>query len=219
MVTAHSGSEKTGNNTEKFLDYVRKTNPDAFEVDVRKSRGELVLWHDEVPEGMEAVRLTDAFQLMKENEDICINCDMKQEGMAEEVYQLAKEYGLLERLIFSGSVSLTEIKEFPNLSKVSRVFYNVENILPKFYSYSKEEIEQQMELVNTVDFKQLKELGITVINISFRHCSEEFLHKMKEEQMGLSVWTVDEPQVMKQMLACPQVINITSNYPRLVKQQ
>ena len=106
LITAHSGCDGTPDNSLEFVRHALQTNADALEVDVRKTEnGGLAISHDPIAADQDAPTLQAVFSLVAPTEKK-INCDLKEPDLEEAVIGLAREQGLLQRLIFSGTVSL-----------------------------------------------------------------------------------------------------------------
>ncbi|MBS5281024.1 MAG: glycerophosphodiester phosphodiesterase, partial [Butyricicoccus pullicaecorum] len=105
-ITAHSGCDGTPDNSLEFVRHALQTNADALEVDVRKTKdGILAISHDAILDGQDAPALDAVFALVAQT-DKWINCDLKEPDLENAVIDLARGHGLLQRLIFSGTVSL-----------------------------------------------------------------------------------------------------------------
>lgn len=122
-ITAHSGSDGTKENSIEFATYFKNKPIDILEIDVRKNnKNQLVLNHDELEENKEYVTLEDFFtELDKTN--VKINCDLKDKNLEEDVYQLAQNSHIWDKVYFSGNISISFLKKWPN-----KVFMNIENV-------------------------------------------------------------------------------------------
>lgn len=133
IITAHSGCDRTEDNSVEFIEYALASGADCLEVDVREDRrGELVLSHDEA--GDNNPSLQKAFELLKKHPQKKINCDLKRKDLEAAVYRLASEMGVERQLIYSGEVNpsfLEKKKEedFP----AAEIYMNIENIYPQVY--------------------------------------------------------------------------------------
>ena len=102
MITAHSGSDGTPDNSMEFVNYALGCGVEALEVDVRR-RGDssFFLSHDTAAGACPTLR--EVFSLLRSSH-MKINCDLKEADMELGVLALAKEYGIENRLLLSGSV-------------------------------------------------------------------------------------------------------------------
>lgn len=209
LLTAHSGCDQTEDNSMEFLKYAFQTEADCIEVDVRKDKkDQLILSHEEA-EG-EAVALQEVFRLAKFYPEKKINCDLKHEGLELNVFSLAKEFGVEEQLIYSGTNSLEVLqKEKINLFPV-KVYYNIELVFLKIYNkllshgHTEPFVQELCEATLYV-----KKFGIRYININHNACSKGYVDFLKAQGMNCSVWTVNEIKDMERFLKW-EVENITT---------
>ena len=209
MITAHNGAGGTPINSLDFVRYALASTADALEVDVRMTcDGTLVFTHD-LPEDGSAgglVMIEEVFRLVKES-DKRINCDLKEAGLEDAVYHLACDCGLADRLIYSGSVSAGHMKESGLIERVD-VFLNIEEYIPDLYERCQKD-PAQIEIAAR-DFSSLcSEYGIRFVNANYRLATEPFIRILSEAGLGLSVWTVDEPEAFARFRALG-VCNITT---------
>ena len=114
LITAHSGSDGTPDNSLACVRYALSTAADAFEVDVRRlSDGTLALGHDAADHT--APTLREVFTLAAAKPGVRVNCDLKERGLEPDVAALAAECGMAGRLIFSGSVDVNIFAAHPEL--------------------------------------------------------------------------------------------------------
>ena len=136
LITAHSGCDGTPDNSLEFVRHALQTNADALEVDVRKTEnGVLAISHDPIAADQDAPTLQAVFSLVAPTEKK-INCDLKEPDLEEAVIGLAREQGLLQRLIFSGTVSLERIQKDESLRKDVCIYINIEELMPGLYDLS-----------------------------------------------------------------------------------
>lgn len=200
MITAHSGCDRTEDNSLEFIRYALGLAVDAFEVDVRKnSRGELILSHDETQE--DAVLLAEAFALLKSHPEKKINCDLKQRCIEDDVVALAREYGVENQLIFTGDVN-------PELFRKGNVKYpqvlwfaNPDCFQPDFESWQQSGITPEQELARLEELLE-QMLGYQAAGLNWYYgTAERIWEKAKMLGIGISVWTVNEPELQKRWLA------------------
>ena len=210
MITAHSGSDGTADNSLAFIRYALSLPVDAFEVDVRmNSAGELILSHDETQE--EAVRLSDAFRLLRTHPDKRINCDLKQQHIEAAVVFLAECCGVGGQLIFTGSVDASLYRKsaanYPDIPWYANIecFPEYDDRLRACSSDS----EAADVLRSLLDHMQVYETA--GLNWNFRK-AELVWQDAKAAGIGISVWTVDDPVIQRQWLE-RGVANITTRRP------
>ena len=202
VVTAHAGCEGTVDNTWDSIVTAKESGSDVVELDVRKWGGEMLLSHNEIKEGDKPVRLEDAFNLLRDSGKR-INCDLKEEGIFEDVKLMAEKTDVIDNLLYTGSVTTADIKKFE--TERGKIFFNVENL------FSREETERlREEGGGSLDeaklrevFETYKKLGLTGMNIYFGLVDEKLLTFAKEYGVRVAVWTVDEEADMKAMMKLP----------------
>ena len=199
IITAHSGCEGTPDNSIEHIRTAIASGAEAFEVDIHYVNGELILTHD-APEGEDKVpTLTDAFRLASEHPSICVNCDLKQDHIKEHVIALAKEYGMEDRILFTGSYYHEE--EFPMMAETTADWWiNMDhNSADTAYAvYASLNHEYRMFNIHQ-----------NTANV------EGFLDRVMAAGYHLSVWTVNDEERMRQLMAIPCVRNITTRKPKL----
>ena len=205
MLTAHSGCDGTAPNSREYLLYALQSGADALEVDVRRQGETLVLSHD-APTA-EPLTLREAFYLLPPEKQI--NCDLKTAGLEEAVYCLAKEYGLENRLIFTGEVDprlFTGVNiPFPEV----RWFANINNI--------ESGLEQRIDTMPPEDarkalldvLQQLTGLRTAGVNWHYSH-AQRVWQEARALGLGISVWTVDDEKDLRYFLALNPT-NLTTN--------
>ena len=182
LITAHSGSDGTPDNSMEFVNYALGTAVDALEIDVRQAAdGTLIISHDET--GEEAVN------------ELAVSC-----GLAE------------GQILFSGSVKLREERSGLPWEAVE-VFWNVEECISDIYvceaGGEREKITAEMAKKLAVEAARS---GYSVININEKYLNEAVLETMRSHHMGISAWTVNEPDRISQLLELG-VHNITTRRP------
>lgn len=204
LITAHSGCDGTPDNSLEFLSHALQCGADALEVDVRAAPdGTLYLSHDQTDSACPL--LTQAFQMLRSS-PMQINCDLKQPGLEEAVLALARKWNVAGQLLFSGSVSTEQMMQ--NAEVRSRTLLNVRPIFPAEGAASAE--RQLEELVRTC-----RACGASVINVSYEMCTDPVLKRLREEQIGVSAWTVNDEAAARRLLN-QGIYNITSRRPGMV---
>lgn len=206
MITAHSGADGTKENSLEFVAYAMQTGADALEVDVRMGEnGILILSHDKTDE--DAVRLADVFRMMGKYPGMRINCDLKECGLEVAVRQLALISGLkTEQILYSGSVRPVPVTESCIWRDVE-VFWNIEEYLPHIYKEQKEDLlfEQAAYKIS----RACRKYGIHTVNVNEKIATEEFIRVTGENDIDLSVWTVNDEERFRELLG-QGVKNITT---------
>ena len=208
LITAHSGADGTPDNSMEFVRYALTRQTDVLEVDVRMGKDGLIVSHDET--GEEAVALKDIFETLAAFKDTRINCDLKEYGLEEDVLALARACGLpAKRILYSGSVKPAEQSLVCPWREVE-VFWNVEECIPDVYAL--DESGQGNPLTEEETEKLIadcRKYDIRVVNINEKYVTPEFLSAMKENGLGISAWTVNEPERIREFLDL-EICNITT---------
>lgn len=205
MITAHSGSDGTPDNSIEFVKYAVSTNANAFEIDILLADGELKITHDLPSHNVPT--LNDVFSIIKDY-TIDINCDLKVRGLETMVYKLAKQYNLTDRIIFSGYVNLDTLKDNPDIANNIRVYLNAEDHVKDFY--------ENLDSIENFDVIAANELAIKctqnnilAVNVSYKRCTDNFIRVLHNRGVSISVWTVNELDDIKRFLS-HNVLNITT---------
>lgn len=212
QITAHSGSDGTPDNSLEFVQYALTTSADALEIDVRRAADHrLVISHDETKE--EAVLLEQVFETVKQNAGMRINCDLKEYGLEEAVFLLSQTCGLPEGcILFSGSVAPCKPDSPCSWGSVE-VYWNIEECIPDIYRCEEGKESERItgECVEKI-IETYKGYGISVININEKFLNPALLEAMEKAGIGISAWTVDDPERIRRLLELG-VKNITTRRP------
>ncbi len=212
IVTAHSGAFNTPDNSMEFVEYSLSQNVEAIEVDVRlNNENILVLSHDELSgEGQETLKAV--FQKISTS-SVLVNCDLKESDLEIPVYTLAKEYNILDRLIFSGTVDIGRYMTIND--NRTRVFLNIEEYIPNLEEKCKKDFAfaaASMEKMCRI----CKESGIRYININYLLAKPHIIDIARANKMSLSLWTVNNKEDFLKFYNTDGIINITTKKPDLI---
>ncbi|HOO22504.1 MAG TPA: hypothetical protein PKY53_02350 [Clostridia bacterium] len=203
LVTAHGGAHKTFRNSKRFFAHIADWNVDVIEVDIWKCGKRLYLSHLPGPPFLR-LPLRYAFRFIKEH-DFKINCDVKQKGLVKHVLDLAKAEGVVDRIIFTGSVSE---KDIPRLTEgevyLNKSFFGIN--APKV-----SDVKTMAEKIMKFGCPQIKG-----INLKYTFLTEEFLDECEKYGLVVSAFVVDEDAEVERLLQRRIIVNITSNYPELI---
>lgn len=198
MITAHGGAMNTGRNTQAYFDNIDTYKADAIEVDIWKKGDLLYLSHLPSPFGYKKkLTLKYAFEVVKKKK-IKINCDLKQTGIIRDVIALAKEIGVEEYLIFTGEARLSDSQYVD----CGQVWFNRMGI-----KYVKQNVKALKELLDSFGNPHFAGL-----NIKYTKIDDELLEECRKYDLKLSVFTIDDEEVMKKY-AKKIDGNITTNRP------
>lgn len=211
MITAHSGSDGTPDNSMEYVRHALSCGADAFEIDVRaNAAGEFYLSHDWSED--EGPGLHRVFALLKDS-PMSLNCDLKEEGLERKLLALAEESGVLDRIILSGSVSPACVAENPQVR--AHTYLNLEMVFPAALErYQRQEVPTAEEIWAAA--RACRKCGAEIINVYYPVCTEENLEIFRESGVGVSAWTVNEETEALRLLK-RGIANITTRRPKLVQ--
>lgn len=199
FITAHGGANKTGRNSKRYLKAMRQFNINAIEVDIRSKSGYLFCAHNATIFIKNKLPLKEVFLYAKER-DIMVNCDVKESGLVNKVVSLAQELNMEKNIYFTGSVRNYEIGFLGN----TKVYVN-HNFFGKWEVSAKcvPEIKKFLD--------KFKDDRLAGININYSHASEEFLQACKDNNLKVSVFTVDDLKHLERLIKHDELVNITTN--------
>lgn len=202
-VTAHTGCERTPDNSIESVISAFENGADIFEVDVQfDENGVPILTHD-APTGGEPT-LEEAFQKLVEYKNMRCNLDIKRTDNLKAIVSLAKKYDVLDRVFYTGiDVNFAEAaKKTPEIS----YYLNSELTAPEM---------QTKEYLDSL-IKKVKDCGATGINCYHKNATKELADAFHENNLSVSVWTCNEEADMIRMLdIAPD--NITTKEPSTLK--
>lgn len=205
-LTAHSGCDGTKDNSLDFVRYALALGIDCLEADIwMDSRGELVLSHDEptpADEDRNITTLSEAFALLAASPGIRMNCDLKAFGLEWPVWQAAAACGVADRLVYSGTVSPEAFKLHPEMRSGVSWFYNLELAFPELRPTSRDlndsayagKVVQELRSI-------LNDTGACCLNLSVQFRTTPLWVALREAGIPLSVWTPDDPAVIRALLS------------------
>ena len=203
-ITAHTGCENTPDNTIEAVQAAFQSGADIFEVDIRfDQNGVPILSHNE-PVGGE-VKLEEVFALMKTNESVLCNLDIKAADHLPSVAALARKHHLLERVFYTGiderfvEKARTDTPEIP-------YYLNMALVPPT---------EQTDAYLADVAAK-VKRLGAIGINCHFEYASPKLVETVRRNGLLVSLWTVNEKEDMLRIMKL-KPDNITTRKPVLLR--
>lgn len=198
--TAHTGCIKTPDNSLEAIEEGAKYGADIIEFDLNFLKdGTPVLSHDK-PKGNE-ITLDEAFKKVSEYENLKVNVDVKNVDNLKAVYPLAQKYGIENRIFYTG-INIDFVEAVKKDSPEVPYYLNVNVEKPK-----KQTPEYLEKLVKTV-----KESGAMGINFNKDHATKELVDAFHENDLLVSIWTVNKKRKMfKILLLGPD--NITTRRP------
>ena len=199
-VTAHTGCEKTEDNSLESIRKGHESGADIVEFDLAFTPdGEAVLSHDEPQEG--CVTLDEAFALITELPDIAVNVDCKSVENLKKVAELSEKHHINGRIFYTG------IRE-ENVAAVKEQTPDIKYWLN--YDVDTEKNKDEKYLLSLAE--KTRELGAVGININFKACTKELVEVFHREGLLVSIWTVNKKLDMTRVIGLG-VDNITSRNP------
>ena len=199
IITAHTGANHTLMNSRMFLNDMRKFPLDAVEMDIREKNGVFYCRHDKSVFPKLHVSLEEVLKyVVKRN--ILVNLDLKSFGMVQKVAELVKKAGAENNVYYTGSVGADE---FCYLGKAP-VYLNL-SFLEQCCPLTVENLAKIKEYIDSFNCE-----NIGGINVNYSFATEEFLAECKKQDLKVSLWTVDDKDELKRLLAHDELINITT---------
>lgn len=203
--TAHTGCVDTKDNSLEAIEIGAKYGADIVEFDLNfLSDGTPVLAHDK-PKGNE-ITLDEAFKKVSEYENLKVNVDAKSVANIKVVYPLAEKYGIEDRIFYTG----IELKDVETVKKDS----------PQVPYYLNTDVEPSRKqtpeyLQSLVD--KVKQSGAIGINFNKDNATRELVEIFHENDLLVSIWTVNEEKKMYEILLLSPD-NITTRHPDKLKE-
>jgi len=223
LITAHSGAGKTEPNSMEYLRHACLLKPDIIEVDVRKTLDDkVVLSHNPSLDGCPLpignmhyaqllahepglLLLEDALEFCFE-QDIIVNLDIKEYGVAEAVCAVLAAKDCLSQCILTGCKE-KELFLIHQLLPLAKVLYNADSwnkgLYPNYTSYARSMLEKA---VNADAF---------ALNINCEYVQEELFLLARKQLFPIFVWTVDSRALMRRMISFGAASLTTKNIPLL----
>lgn len=204
-VTYHAGAMHTRPNTVRSVQAALDANAQIVEFDVSfRPDGTPVIIHNSEPNNSQGVFLENALETVAAHPSCKINLDIKSTENLGAVDELVKLYGLWDRVFYTGVFE----------DWVETVKSNSE--IP-YYLNHKITSEEASDAVLAQSASELaKQLGAIGINSHFEHASRLFAETAHQNGLLVSLWTVNNPKDMPEVISCcPD--NITTKRPQLLK--
>lgn len=194
VITAHSGCEGTAPNSMEHIKAAIASGAEILEVDVREKDGLLFLSHDENAAPVSCVPLSECFKLVSEAENLCMNLDLKTEGLVSPVLALAREYGLCSRIVFTGACNDRRAEANRGGADMWRSMWPGDNVEDGIAENIKD--------------------GSPALNVYFKMITPEYDAALRVHGFGFSAWTVDKEEDIIRFLKMG-ITNITTRQPVL----
>ena len=192
IITAHSACEGTPPNSIAHVKAAIASGAEIIEFDVRMAEGTLILSHDVPETPAECPTLREAFALIAPEENLFMNVDVKTEGLIPHVMEVAKEYGLCERIIFTGACNGDRELAMSFGGDMWRSMWPGQEIADGIAA-------------NKAD-------GSPFLNVAYCMITPENNKALSEEGFAFSAWTVDKEYFLRLFLRMG-IANITTRNP------
>lgn len=202
VITAHSGCENTPDNSLEHIRTALASGAEMFEIDINRSErdGVLYLTHNPKEDYSSCPTLAQCFEITAEHPTMCINCDVKSFGLTASVIELAKQYGMESRILFTGSVAPEEL---PGLNASAGDWW-------LSLWCSDHEAEDLTGACET--YRELGNL-YRIINLDQDMVNDRVIRTMRETGHTLSIWTVNKEEELRRFMKIGVAANITTRIP------
>lgn len=202
IITAHSGCEGTPDNSLEHIRAAIASGAECLEIDVHEYNGTLYLTHDEKGSYNGCPTLADCCALVAADDRIFLQCDCKAFGLVRACRDLAESFGIAHRVLVAGSVGDDELPELDG-SETDRWLGMWRS------DHEAEELVENCEKLRASGGKY------RVVNVDKNMANDFMLEKIREYDLFLSVWTVNNEADLRRFLAMPEIKNITTRKPSL----
>lgn len=206
LYTAHSGCENTADNSTEFLEKAIALGVPVLEVDVTvHNDGTPVLLHADCAGEDEGLLLDDAFRFIAEKSDsVQINLDLKAFSNIPRIAELAEQYNLTGRCFFTGVEA----------DQTQTVKIDAPNI-PYYLNMDLNKMRLEDEGYLRSAALEVQRCGAVGVNCQYRNASKKLIEIFHAEGLKVSLWTADNPLVMRNLLLLGPD-NITTRRPILL---
>lgn len=203
-VTCHAGSLGTKANTIDSIVKAIEWGADIVEFDVSfRPDGTTVIIHDSSPAQNQGVLLDDALEVVAKDKKCRINLDIKSTANLPEVDRLVNRHGLFERVFYTGVFE----DWVDTVRKTSAI--------PYYLNHKITDAEATNEKPALEIIEKTKNLGAIGINSHYKFATKEFCTLAHKNGLLVSLWTVNKPSKMKNVLeTAPD--NITTKKPNIL---
>ena len=202
--TAHTGCVDSKDNSLESIEKGAENGAKIVEFDLNFTADKTpILSHDD-PKGGE-VTLEQAFEKLSEYETLGANVDVKNTANLAGVQALAEQYGLLDRIFYTG-IALSDVEAVRRNSPKIRYFLNV-----NIEKSKNRDADYIASLVRTVS-----DCGAIGINFSKKYATKEIVDAFHDAGLLVSIWTADSDYDIYRILTLAPD-NITTRRPDKLK--
>lgn len=204
-VTCHAGAMLTKANSLYSVRAAVEWGADIVEFDVSfRPDGSPVIIHNSNPNNNQGVFLESALEIVAESPTCRINLDLKSTANVAAVDELVKTHGLMDRVFYTG-VFDTWVEAVKK-----------DSAIPYYLNHKITEAESTDKAAAQAVADKAKALGAIGINSNFKTASKMFVDTMHENNLLVSLWTVNTPEEMTETLRL-KPDNITTKKPNMLK--
>lgn len=205
ILTAHSGSDGTSDNSLEFIERMIENQVESIEVDIHRApNGKLYLSHDPIKthETIDCLLELEALfrYIYKKSSTVTVNCDLKESGLEAEVQWTAEKWELFDQVVFSGVVDPVHLSIWDR----EKIFYNIENCLPNIYTVNQLK-KAHFDVVNYF----CRKYSVHTLNLYYGLCSKEWIELCHANHLNLSVWMVDNLEMIETFKQ-QEIYNVTT---------
>ena len=207
-ITAHSACEGTEPNSREHILAAIASGAEFVEIDVRCHNGLLYLSHDLPEEPTKCVSFDTFLKLVAPHPSLFVNCDVKTEGLLEQVIESAARYGMAHRILFTGQCN----SDGEKISSLGGYLWH------SLWRLKNADTEEGIKALNENQIREAVryclDTNCPYINLDKRIVNEDNIDFVQANGLNYSVWTVDDEDQMR-MLLKKRVANITTRKPSL----
>lgn len=204
-VTCHAGAMLTPANSLISVRSAVAWGADIVEFDVSfRPDGTPVIIHNSEPNNNQGVFLENALETVAQSDKCKINLDLKSRQNIPAIDDLVNNYGLTERVFYTG-VFEDWVKDVRSNSAI-----------PYYLNYKITSKDASDKASAQAVANKTKELGAIGINSNYKNASRLFVDTAQENGLLVSLWTVNKPKDMIEVLKL-QPDNITTKKPNILK--
>lgn len=198
-VTAHTGSMETPENSLESIEASIKAGADIVEIDLNFNSALVPVLSHNAPRGGEPT-FEEALALIAKDDKVRLNIDVKSTADIPAVDKLVEQYGLKERVFFTGVFE----KFVEAIKQGSDIEY--------YLNYSPSKLRRFSPLYCSQVAKKIKQLGAVGLNTRFSNSSKALVHALHRDGLLISCWTANTKPQMEKLLQLG-VDNITTRHP------
>ena len=204
-VTCHAGAYHTKANSLESVEAAVNNGAKVIEFDVSfRPDGTPVIIHDSSPKANEGVLFSEAVDIIAKTDECLINLDIKSTANLAAVDEIIRKKGLFDRVFYTGVFA-----DWVDAVKSS-------SSIPYYLNHPISDTEASDEAAAQAVADKAKSLGAFGINSNFRNATPLFVEKMRENDLLVSLWTVNNAHDMVRVLKL-RPDNITTKKPHLMK--